>query len=216
MNKTKIVFLGDSITDMGRNRENDFTPFSYGVGYVGVVASQLTKNAPDVYRIYNRGVSGDNVAQLYARLRSDVWHLQPDVLSILVGVNDVWHELDCMGVDIVRYEKIYRAIIEETKEKLPNVKMILCEPFVLKGTETASNYDYFLQVKDYAKVVKRLAEEYGLYFLSLQGKLDEAAAKFGAEYYLPDGVHPSISGAGLIADEWMKLFNNMVRNGSKK
>ena len=216
MNKTKIVFLGDSITDMGRNRGNDFTPFSYGVGYVGVVASQLTKNAPGVYRIYNRGVSGDNVAQLYARLRSDVWHLQPDVLSILVGVNDVWHELDCMGVDIVRYEKIYRAIIEETKEKLPNVKMILCEPFVLKGTETASNYDYFLQVKDYAKVVKRLAEEYGLYFLPLQDKLDEAAAKFGAEYYLPDGVHPSISGAGLIADEWMKLFNNMVRNGSKK
>lgn len=206
---TKIVFLGDSITDMGRNREQDFTSFSYGVGYVGVVASQLTKNAPNAYRIYNRGISGDTVAKLYARLRGAVWYLQPDVLSILVGVNDVWHELVSEGVDIVRYEKIYRAIIEETKEKLPNVKMILCEPFVLKGTETASNYDYFLQVKDYAKVVKKLAAEYGLYFLPLQDRLDRAAAKFGAEYYLPDGVHPSISGAGLIADEWLKLFAEM-------
>lgn len=203
----KIVFFGDSITDMGRDRNEDFSAFSYGVGYPNLIAAQLCGTNPTEYKIYNRGVSGDTVAKLYARLRGAVWYLQPDILSILVGVNDVRHELECEGVDIVRYEKIYRMIVEETKEKLPDVKIVLCEPFVLKGSATEGNYEHFLQVKDYAKVVKKLAKEYGLYFLPLQEKFDKAAEEYGAQYYLYDGVHPSIAGAKLIADEWLKLFD---------
>ncbi len=203
----KIVFFGDSITDMGRDRNKDFSAFSYGVGYPNIIAAQLCGANPVEYEIYNRGVSGDNVAKLYARLRGAVWYLQPDILSILVGVNGVWHELEGEGVDIIRYEKIYRMIIEETKEKLPDLKIVLCEPFVLKGSVTEGNYEHFLQVKDHAKVVSKLATEYGLYFLPLQDKFDKAAEKYGAQYYLYDGVHPSIAGAKLIADEWLKLFD---------
>ena len=94
---------------------------------------------------------------------------------------------------------------------LPNVKIILCEPFVLKGSATEENYNEFLQVKDYAKVVKKLAEKYKLEFLPLQDALDSAAEKSQASDYLYDGVHPDVAGARLIADEWMKLYNEKIK-----
>lgn len=207
----KIVLFGDSITDMGRDRTSDMGAFSFGHGYSNIIASQLLKSNPLRYEIYNRGISGDRIVDLYARIKRDVWNVQPNVLSILIGVNDVWHDLgeNPNGVDIVRYEKVYRTIIEETKERLPDVKFILCEPFVLKGAATEEHYADFLKVKDYAKVVKRLAEEYSLYFLPLQKILDEAAEKFGADKFLYDGVHPSLAGAGLIADAWLNLFRSI-------
>ena len=120
------------------------------------------------------------------------------------------------GIDILRFEKIYKSLIEETIAKLPNVKIILCEPFMLKGSATENTqeipdrYQKFLQVYDYAKVVKKLASEYGLYFLPLQQKLDEYAQKFGAKHILFDGVHPMIAGASIIADEWTKLFEQEI------
>lgn len=210
----KIVLFGDSITDMGRDRSSDFGAFSYGHGYSNVIASQLLKSNPLRYEIYNHGISGDRSVDLYARIKRDVWNLKPDVISILIGVNDVWHDLgeNPNGVDIVRYEKVYRMIIEETKERLPDVKFILCEPFVLKGAATEEDYDMFLKVREYAKVVKLLAEEFSLHFLPLQKNLDEAAEKFGADKFLYDGVHPSLAGAGLIADAWLKLFKEEIDN----
>lgn len=208
----KIVLFGDSITDMGRDRSADLTAFSYGHGYSNSVTVQLTKSNPLKYEIYNHGVSGDRIVDLYARIKKDVWNLSPDVLSILVGVNDIWHDFleSPNGVDIKRYEKIYRMIIEDTKERLPNIKIILCEPFILKGTVTEEHLDHFEKIKDYAKVVKKLADEYGLYFLPLQQKVDEAAKKFGAEKYLYDGVHPTLAGTGLIADAWLDLFRKEI------
>lgn len=208
----KIVLFGDSITDMGRDRSSDLGALSYGHGYSNVIASQLLKSNPLRYEIYNHGNSGDRSVDLYARIKRDVWNLKPDVISILIGVNDVWHDLgeNPNGVDIVRYEKVYRMIIEETKERLPDVKFILCEPFVLKGEATKEDYDMFLKVREYAKVVKLLAEEYSLHFLPLQKNLDEAAEKFGADKFLYDGVHPSLAGAGLIADAWLKLFKKEI------
>ena len=81
----------------------------------------MLKDDPTKHEIFNRGISGNRVVDLYARIKSDVWNLKPDVLSILVGVNDVWHELDIAnGVDIERYERIYGMMLEETLERLPN------------------------------------------------------------------------------------------------
>ena len=114
------------------------------------------------------------------------------------------------GVDIERFEKVYRMVIEDTLKRLPNLKIMLIEPFVLKGVATEMRYDEFLKVKEYAKVVKRLAEEYNLNFVPLQERFDLAAEKFGAEKYLYDGVHPTVAGAKLIADEWLKAFESMV------
>ena len=203
----KIVFFGDSITDAGRSREEDHTASCYGHGYVKYIVGDLIASNPTKYEVYNRGISGNRIVDLYARVKSDVWNLQPDVLSILIGVNDIWHEIALKnGVDLVRFEKVYRMMIEETLERLPNVKVILCEPFVLTGTATFENMSEFLEVKQYAKVVERLAQEYGLYFLPLQEKLEEAAKKYSPELYLCDGVHPATAGAKLIADEWLQFY----------
>lgn len=210
----KILFYGDSITDMGRNRDNpDHAAFGYGVGYPNFVVGELAYSQPNTYTFVNRGISGNRIVDLYARIKADVWNHNPDVLSILIGVNDVWHEWGHKnGVEIDRFEKVYRMLIEDTKAKLPNIKLIICEPFILKGTATNSEegqWEHFLQVKEYAKVVKNIAQDYGAVFVALQDKFDEVSAKHGVETYLYDGVHPATAGAKLIAEEWLKAFRQM-------
>ena len=201
----KIVFFGDSITDAGRNRTVDFDNSSYGFGYPYIINAFLTGKHPKEFDVINRGISGDRIVDLYARIKKDVWNLKPDMLSILVGVNDVWHEIGGLnGVDIVRWEKMYRMLIEDTLKVLPDLKIVIIEPFVLKGAATEENFDRFTEVKEYAKVAKNIAEDYKCVFVPLQEKLDNSAEKFGAEYCLIDGVHPAIGGAYLIADEWLK------------
>ena len=113
----KILFFGDSITDMARSREMDGQAFGYGVGYVNSVASTLKYENPEAYEIINRGISGNRVVDLYARIKADVWNYKPDVLSVLIGINDVWHEIfGKNGVEIDRFEKVYRMMLEDTKK----------------------------------------------------------------------------------------------------
>lgn len=210
----KIVFFGDSITDMSRNKEADFEYNSYGFGYPLVVCSKMSEEDPTKHEIINRGISGNRTVDLYARIKKDVWNLQPDVLSILIGVNDVWHELGSQnGVELERFEQVYRMIVEDTKKRLPNIKIILLEPFFTKGRAVDYlGYEGFCQVFEYAKVVKKLAQEYGLVFVPLQEKIDEAAKMYGEQYYLYDGVHPHVAGATLIANEWLKAFETMEQH----
>lgn len=209
----RILFFGDSITDANRNRETDFSLGSYGLGYVRSVAGALISENPDKYQIFNRGISGNRVVDLYSRVKRDCWNLEPDVLNIFIGVNDVWHEIAAQnGVEIDRFENIYRTLLKETKDRLPNTKLILCEPFILKGSATEETYDKFLQVREYAKVVKKLAKEFNCYFLPLQDKISAFAEKHGVEACLSDGVHPAIGGAQLIANEWLKLFKEQIDN----
>lgn len=212
--KMNIVLLGDSITDMERVRkaEMTFMPWSYGCGYPIFVAGELAKRNPEKYRVYNRGIAGNRIVDLYARIKSDVWNLQPDILTILIGVNDIWHEImSANGVEIDRWERVYRMLIEDTLKVLPNTKIILLEPFVLHGTATDEEYNKFLQIKEYAKVLKRIAEDYNLYFLSLQDAFDNAAKNFKPEDYLYDGVHPMLAGSKLIADKWLDLFDKIEK-----
>ncbi len=210
----KILFFGDSITDALRNRDyqgNVVAPYGIGCGYVNVVASELTYSNPNEYEIINTGISGNRCVDLYARIKMDCWNYQPDVVSILVGANDVWHEIDrANGVAIKRYEKVYRAIIEDTIAELPNVKIILAEPYVQKGVRTEEQFEQFLAIKEYAKVAKKLAKEYGLPFVELQKPLDDYALKYGAEKTLIDGIHPAIAGARVIANEWLKVFKKEI------
>lgn len=204
----KIVLFGDSITDAGRLLSNALPYYTYGFGYARDIASALRWKDCKKYEIINKGNSGNKIVNLYERVQADVWNLHPDVLNILIGVNDVWHMIaHNTGVDLKRYEKIYRALIEETKERLPQIKLILCEPFFLRGMVTNElGYEKFSEVKEYAQAVKRIAEEYGAAFLPLQEKFNVLAEKIGAENCLSDGVHPTEIGAKLIADEWLDLF----------
>lgn len=207
---SKFVFFGDSITDAGRNRELDLHQSSYGYGYVRSLVSKLLKDDAK-NEIYNRGYSGFRIVDIYAKIKGDVWNLSPDVLTILIGVNDVWHEIKNNGVEINRYENIYRMLINETLERLPNVKIILIEPFFLHGSATDEIYDHILKVKEYAKVVDKLAKEFGLPLVKIQDKLDSLAEVNGDQFYLYDGIHPNIAGADLIADEWFNVYLNQIK-----
>ena len=206
----RILFFGDSITDAGRDRAVDHTARSYGTGYPCFIAGELLSQAPQDYEIFNRGISGHRIVDLYARIKCDVWNLQPDVLSILIGVNDVWHEIGGQnGVELERWDKMYRMLIEDTLERLPNVKIIICEPFVLDGEATHENFEKFLEVKMYAKAAQQIAEDYQLPFLPLQDVLEQHAKRLSPENVLVDGVHPTLGGAKLIADEWLKLYKEI-------
>ncbi len=205
----RILFYGDSITDMGRSRDYDRNAWGYGIGYPSFVAGSLLKDGPEKYDILNRGIGGNRIVDLYARAKIDLWNLAPDVLSILIGINDIWHEIGQKnGVDLERFNRIYRMLLDDTKKYLPDLKIMLLEPFVLEGSATSARMEEFLEVKKYAAVVKKIAEDYGCVFVPLQEKFDEYAEKYGAKHYLYDGVHPDAAGARLIADEWLKAFQS--------
>ena len=206
----KILFFGDSLTDAFRNREDVNTNDRFGCGFVAQVAGRLLLEDPTGYEIINRGIGGNRSIDLYARIKTDVWNHAPDVLNIFVGVNDLWHELAVQNcVEIDRFERIYTAMIEETKARLPDTKMILCEPFVCHGFATNEIFDELNGVREYAAVVRSLAEKYGLPFLRLQDKFEEGEKKYGEGVLTVDGVHPTIAGAAIIAEEWLKLFREI-------
>jgi lysophospholipase L1-like esterase len=205
-----ILFQGDSITDAGRNRE-DF--FDLGKGYPNFVAGRLGLDHPREFRFLNRGISGDRIVDIYARMKRDILNLKPDVVSILVGVNDVWHELDFgNGVSAEKYKRVYRMLLEEIRNALPDTKIILMEPFVLKGTATATNLDCFTaEVSARAKAVQELAKELDLVFVPLQQELHELVKYAPEEYWLMDGVHPTTNFHQYIADRWLNCFHANFR-----
>jgi lysophospholipase L1-like esterase len=202
-----ILFQGDSITDAGRPKDRDT---DLGHGYAALVAAALGCECPGEYVFYNRGVSGNRVTDLYARIKRDILNLKPDVMSILIGVNDVWHEYDGNGgngVDAEKYYKIYAMLIEEIQEALPDTEIMILEPFVLRGTATNNNWDdFYSEVRKRAEKAAQIAEKYGLMFIPLQAQLDAAAQKVPEGYWLADGVHPTMAGHELIKREWLNAF----------
>jgi lysophospholipase L1-like esterase len=210
-----ILFQGDSITDCGRNRED---VASTGDGYPHLVKGQLGYEHPGEYEFVNKGISGNRIVDVYARIKSDIINLKPDYMSLLIGVNDVWHELGGThnGVSAEKFEKIYEMLIEEIREALPDIKIMLLEPFVLEAVSTTATdeeperWNYFkTEVSLRAAAVKRIAEKYGLSFVALQDKFNDACKEAQASYWLTDGVHPSPMGHWIIKNEWMKIFQKM-------
>ncbi len=195
----KFLFQGDSITDVGRNRDS---VTSYGEGYPNLFAADYLKNKKGQFEFINKGISGNRVVDLYARIKCDFINLEPDYLSILIGVNDVWHEIGGNnGVDAEKFEKVYSMLVEEIIEARPNIKIFILEPFVLKGPATTESWDYFYpEVLKRATAAKRVAEKYNLIFVPLQDKFDEASVDGDILYWTPDGVHPTAAGHQLIKE----------------
>lgn len=207
-----ILFQGDSITDASRHREMDRY---MGSGYANMAAGVLGAEHPGDYSFLNRGISGNRIVDLYARIKQDIINLKPDYLSILIGVNDVWHEYTRQnGVDAEKFELIYSLMIEEIKLALPDIKIIILEPFVLQGSKTCTSeefpgrWEYFSkEVPLRARAAKRIAEKYGLVFVPLQETFDAAVRVESSEgYWLVDGVHPSAAGHELIKRQWLRGF----------
>lgn len=215
----RILFQGDSITDCGRVRDNDA---HVGTGYALLVKSQLGFENPGEYEFYNRGISGNRIVDLYARIKADIINLAPDYISILIGVNDVWHEFGSHnGVDADKFEKIYCMLIEEIQEALPEVKIIILEPFCLRGLATENTEEepdkwniFNAEVHKRAARARVVAEKYDLPFVTLQDKFDKVSELstdiMGNSYWLRDGVHPTSMGHELIKREWIKIFENQM------
>ena len=209
----KIVFFGDSITDANRKRSNDDAgrapeeysnePRALGSGYVFLTATQLYYEKPGYYQVLNRGIAGDRLPQLYARINLDIWREKPDVLNIWVGGNDLPREKNPNPTDLKRWSRLYRMMIEETLERLPDTKIMICEPFWPREA-------YREMVRGYAIEARKIAEEYSLPFVELQEKLNEAVKVYGAENCYYDGVHPSPVASKIISDEWLRVFKEEV------
>ena len=201
-----ILFQGDSITDASRTKDDT----NMGRGYAALVTAALGYEYPGEYEFINRGINGNRVTDLYARIKRDIINLRPDVMSILIGVNDVWHEYDFgggNGVDAEKYYRIYSMLIEEVKEAMPDTKIMIMEPFVLKGSATNPNWDvFYTEVRKRADRAREIARKYGLAFVSLQAQFEEATKKAPEDHWLKDGVHPTLAGHELIKKEWIKAF----------
>lgn len=205
----RILFQGDSITDAHRSRDNDEFP---GSGYPNLLKARIGMDYPTEYECLNRGVSGDRVVDIYARIRRDIILLKPDILSILIGINDVWHEIGSHnGVDAKKFEMVYDLILTEVKAALPEIKILILEPFVLCGgatqntPETPDRYDYFRRETALrAEAARRVSQKHKTVFVPLQAVFDEACGLAPASHWLMDGVHPTSAGHELIARQWLK------------
>ena len=204
----KILFQGDSITDCARSRDNDSF---LGGGYPLLIDGELGVTYPNEHLVINRGVSGDRIVDIYARMKKDIINLAPDVMSILVGVNDVWHERDVQnGVDGEKFFKVYSMLLEEVKEAFPNIKLIVLEPFVLLGAGSELRYEWFRkEVEVRAQKAKEVAEKYGAIFVPLQKEFDDLCKVAPATFWLGDGVHPTAHGHEVIKRQWLKAFKNL-------
>lgn len=205
-----LLFQGDSITDCGRNREHPGpnSGETLGRGYAYFTAATLLADLPGgpsgSLQVFNRGIAGNKVTDLAERWKHDCLDLRPTVVSILIGVNDTWHGTGKgqpdKGVPVDRYENVYRKLLADTRAALPEVRLVLCEPFVLRcGAVTDA---WFPEIDQRRAIVRSLAEEVGAVFVPFQDAFDAATKKAPANYWAPDGVHPSLAGHMLMARTW--------------
>lgn len=209
-----VLFQGDSITDGGRQRTGNDLNHTMGQDYAYIVAAEIGAAAPEQRLTFlNRGVSGERVVDLAARWREDTLALRPQLLSILIGVNDLLGEGD-RAQTAEQYDAAYDALLAKTVAALPETNIVLGEPFVLPVGRYKDDYGRrMVEVKKRQAVVARLGAKYHLPVVQYQKAFDAALDKAPAEYWIWDGVHPTYAGHGLMAKEWLLTVN--ARWGSR-
>jgi lysophospholipase L1-like esterase len=200
-----VLFQGDSITDAGRKKDDAAanSQAALGNGYAWLATAQSLVDRPDDgLNFYNRGISGNKVYQLAERWAEECLALEPNVLSHLNGVNDFWHKHK-HGYEgtLETYQSDYRALIEGTKQALPEVRLVICEPFVLKVG--AVDDSWFPEFDGYRAAAKTVAEEAGAIFVPFQSLFDAATKLAPPERWAADGVHPTADGAAIMAHWWL-------------
>jgi lysophospholipase L1-like esterase len=207
-----ILFQGDSITDAGRNRDDGSfnSPQALGSGYsLLACAALLEKYAKLDLKIINKGISGNKVYQLADRWDNDCLGLKPDILSILIGVNDIWHKLTGNYSGTVEvYRNDYTALLERTRKALPDIKLIICEPFAVRGVKAVDD-KWYPEFYDYQKAARDIANKFDAVFVPFQKVFDEAQKQAPGSYWTPDGVHPSLAGAQLMALAWLEALKQV-------
>ena len=194
---TVILFQGDSITDCGRSRADSN---NLGDGYVKLVTKMLTdKYSENNLKFINRGISGDQIRDLVRRWDKDCIDLNPDLLSILIGVNDT------LITPEKEFEEEFRMLLKRTTNEL-NPKIVLCEPFLL----LENNNSYREDLNPKIEIVRKLAEEFNTVLVPLDKIFHESCSFQPPEYWAPDGVHPIPDGHTLIAKSWIEYVDKTL------
>ena len=204
-NNSTILFQGDSITDCGRSRENNY---DLGTGYANFISAWLNATYPErKITFINRGISGNRVVDLVDRWDEDCIALKPDLVSILIGINDCWRRYDRNDPTSVQdFEENYRKILSHTKEKL-NTKIILCEPFVLPVPDDRKQWREDLDPK--IQVVRKLSLEFNTLYIPFDGIFASACARREPVFWAEDGVHPTQAGHALMAKAWLDVVKEI-------
>ncbi len=198
--KARILFQGDSITDGNRGRNSDLNHI-LGHGYQALIASRVGADFPERELTFmNRGVSGNKVSDLQARWQTDTIDLRPHILSILIGINDL-----NAGVSTTTFEKQYDELLDATRRALPNIRLILGEPFALPVGGVQPKWERFrAELEQRQAVVARLGQKYRATVVHFQKAFDDAVTRAPAEYWIWDGIHPTYAGHQIMADEWAR------------
>lgn len=211
MAKITVLFQGDSITDCGRANCGGagFSNFGLGPGYAGMIAARLMCDRPDIdWEFINRGISGNRIVDLYARWKADCINLNPDVVSILIGVNDTWHRFASdNGVGVPRYTFFYHELLHWTHEKMPKTRFVLLDPFVC--SHVGDRKEFVEELTGRRLAISKLAEEFDAIHIPLQSVFDAAFKRAPEEYWAADGVHPTPAGHQLITDAWLEATRSL-------
>ncbi|TDH27451.1 twin-arginine translocation signal domain-containing protein [Segetibacter sp. 3557_3] len=202
-----ILFQGDSITDAGRKKDelNPNNPGALGSGYAMIAGSTLLfQHAGKNLKVFNKGISGNKVYQLAERWEKDCLALNPDVLSIMIGVNDFWHTLTNNYKGTVKtYSDDLTKLLDSTKQKLPDLKLIIGEPFAVTGVKAVDD-KWFPAFNDYRASAKEVATKFGAVWVPYQSIFDKAQRTAPGVYWTGDGVHPTLAGSHLMAHAWLE------------
>lgn len=202
-NKKRILFIGDSITDAGRSRTFDG---DLGDGFPFLIAAELYQRYPKAdLTVLNRGIYGDNLAQLKNRWDEDCLELNPDLVTILIGINDVWQSFENSKVpsqeELNIFEKNYRYLLKSLALRT-DAKVILMEPFVLAYPKDRKEWRQQLDPR--IQIVRHLAKEYHATLIPLDGLLNAKGIEDDYEIYTgDDGIHPTLTGHAVIAKAWL-------------
>jgi lysophospholipase L1-like esterase len=213
--KRIVLFQGDSITDCGRSRDTDRGAVM-GQGYPVLVTSRLMADNPGINcKFFNRGISGNKLVDLQARWQRDTVDLLPDILSILIGVNDVAAFVGGnAAMSAERFEADYTSILDQTFQNLPSVKLVLCEPFLLPSEKQKKwSGKYEVEIAKRQEITRKLAQKYHAVFVPFQEPLSKACSLAPPEYWVYDAVHPSFAGHELLAREWVKAAGSLFTSG---
>ncbi|MDA3844923.1 MAG: SGNH/GDSL hydrolase family protein, partial [Vallitaleaceae bacterium] len=201
-----LLFQGDSVTDVGRERADGS---DLGAGYVKMVAELINAELPSKnIQVLNRGISGDRLMDLRARWEEDCIALQPSIISILIGINDCWRRYDDNDpTDIDDFISNYRHLLQTVKSKT-DAKIILCEPFVLPIPEDRIRWREDLDPK--IKAIHMLGEEFDALIIPLDYIFKEVSKIHGLASLAEDGVHPTELGHSIIAKAWFEMAKELL------
>lgn len=208
-----FLFQGDSITDGNRTRNLDWNHVM-GHGYAYLIASRLWFDHPAKdFHFFNRGVSGNKVTDLAQRWQTDTLDIKPNLLSILVGVNDTTSAVyGDKNFTAASYENDLRALLTQTRQQLPGIEFVICEPIILPVGKVKERWDdYQREIMGRQQAAEKLAGEFNAMYVPLQDTFNKALKRAPADYWIWDGVHPMPGGHELIAREWLKVVGKRLK-----